>query len=265
MRDVHPEVFLIARPKVDWGEVRRYLEAVGGLDWYERVDALDPSDYPDAEGLVEFMGRLCYRSWVPELNPNVKKVREDSGVYLVNILRSLHGSVIEHANFTFVFHNVSRVFTHELVRHRAGVAISQESMRFVRLTDLPFEHPEVIAADPELLADANDLLAASERFQLKAAQRLGLDEEGVDFAIKKAATSSMRRYAPDGVATCIGWTCNIRALRHTITMRTAPGAEDEIRRVFDEVAKIMKVELPNLLSDFTRDENGTWTPEFLKV
>ena len=34
--------------------------------------------------------------------------------------------------------NVSRVFTHELVRHRAGSAFSQESLRYVRLTDIGF-------------------------------------------------------------------------------------------------------------------------------
>ena len=41
-----------------------------------------------------------------------------------------------------MLHNVSRVATHELVRHRAGVAVSQESLRFVRLDDLPFWFPE---------------------------------------------------------------------------------------------------------------------------
>ena len=47
----------------------------------------------------------------------------------------------------------------------------------------------------------------------------------------------MRRFAPDGVATCIMWTANVRALRHVIEARTAPGAEEEIRLVFAEVAR----------------------------
>lgn len=265
MQHVHPEVFLIARPDIDWGEVRRYLEAVGGLDWYERVDELSADEYPDGEALVEFMGRLCYRSWTEGLNANVTKVRQDSPSYLTNILKQLHGSVLEHANYTFVLHNVSRIVTHELVRHRAGAAYSQESMRYVRLTDIPFEHPEFVANDAALLEEANYLVLAGEKFQARVAEHLGLDEEGVDFATKKAATSGMRRYAPGGHATGIGMTLNIRALRHIIAMRTAAGAEDEIRRVFDKVAQLMTVELPNLLSDFTRDENGTWTPEHWKV
>ena len=84
---------------------------------------------------MEFGGRLCYRSWEPGLNPNVTKVRTDQDEYLRNILKQKHGSVLEHISYSFVFHNVSRVLTHELVRHRAGTAISQESMRFVRLDD----------------------------------------------------------------------------------------------------------------------------------
>src|SRR3954470_18901298 len=59
------------------------------------------------------MGRMCYRSWAPGLNPNVTRVRADSTAYLENILRSAHGSVLEHANYSFVFHNVSRVFCYD--------------------------------------------------------------------------------------------------------------------------------------------------------
>ena len=53
----------------------------------------------------------CYRSWEPGLNPNVRKVRDDQEVYLQNILKQAHGSVLEHVSFSFVLHNVSRVFT----------------------------------------------------------------------------------------------------------------------------------------------------------
>jgi thymidylate synthase (FAD) len=265
VREVSPQVFLIARPALDWEGVRAYLEAVGGTAWLDRVRPDGEDDRSEGERLVEFMGRLCYRSWDVGLNPNVTKIREDTDAYLTNILRSGHGSVIEHANYSFVFLNVSRVATHELVRHRAGSAFSQESLRFVRLTDLPFEHPQEIREDPELLAEAEDLLGRMEHFQLMAADKLGLDAEGVPFHRKKEVTSGLRRYAPDGVATSIGWTVNIRALRHVIAARTDPGAENEIRRIFDQVAQIMVPELPGLLGDFVRSEDGIWSPEFPKV
>jgi thymidylate synthase (FAD) len=262
VRDVSPEVFLIARPQIDWAEVERYLVAVHGEAWLDRVRG---EAGPDGERLVEFMGRMCYRSWSPGLNPNVTKVREDSTEYLRNILRSAHGSVLEHATYSFVFANVSRVFTHELVRHRAGAAISQESLRYVRLADIPFEHPGFVRADPELLARADELIASMESFQELVVERTGIAQDGVDFHTKKTVTSAARRYAPDGVATTIGWSVNIRALRHVIAMRTDPGAEEEIRRVFDAVATLMQKELPALLGDFVRRDDGSWTPEFSKV
>lgn len=262
MRATTPQVHLICRPDVDWPAVERYLASVGGTSWADRVRG---SGQPAGHALTEFMGRMCYRSWEPGLNPNVTKVRTDTAAYLDNILASAHGSVLEHISYTFVFAEVSRVFTHELVRHRAGTAISQESLRYVRLTDLPFEHPEFVRGDPELMARADDLLARMEEFQRDVAARAGLDEPGTPFAVKKTVTSGARRYAPDGVATTIGWTANVRTLRHVIAQRTAAGAEDEIRRVFRQVAVIMRDELPALFGDFVEQEDGSWRPAHPKV
>ena len=50
-----------------------------------------------------------------------------------------------------------------------------------------------------------------------------------------------------------------------IEMRTAPGAEEELRSVFNLVAEIMKSEAPSLFQDFERDEDGSWVPEWRKV
>src|SRR5690606_832015 len=176
VRAVEPEVHLIARPDFDYDEVAAYLKEVGGESWLERVDR---GELDDAQNLAEFAGRICYRSWEPGLNPNVSRVRTDQAQYLQNILSSAHGSVLEHVNFSFVLHNVSRVTTHELVRHRAGVAVSQESLRFVRLDDLPFWFPEWARADPELMRRATDLLEQMEQFQGWMAEHFGLDDEGV--------------------------------------------------------------------------------------
>ena len=136
MKSVQPEVFLVARPEIDYDQMAAYLSEVGGEKWLEKLDRGDLDN--DALNLAEFGGRLCYRSWEPGLNPNVVRVRTDQDKYLQNILASAHGSVLEHVSFSFVLHNVSRVMTHELARHRPGVAISQESLRFVRLADIPF-------------------------------------------------------------------------------------------------------------------------------
>lgn len=263
-----PEVFLVSKPALDWSEIYRYLRKVSdrtdteATGWADRVIE---AHIPDGEALVELGGRLCYRSWVPGANVNVTKVREDSTAYLGNILSSGHGSVTEHANYSFVFDDVSRVFTHEMVRHRAGVAVSQESMRFVRLTDIPFWFPEWARDDAELMERSLNLLYQMEGHQKWMAYHFKLDDEGVPFSEKKHKTSFMRRFAPDGVATGMLCTINVRAMRHIVYMRTALGAEEEIRLVFDDVANLALEATPNLMQDYSPTENQEWIPEFLKV
>jgi thymidylate synthase (FAD) len=244
VRETEPEVFLICRPQLLHAEIHDYLKVVGGLEWYQAK-----LEYPHkstvGQLLVEFAAKFCYRSWSPGLNPNTTKVTDDSEKYLAGILASGHGSVLEHANYTFIFHNVSRVFTHELVRHRAGVAISQESLRYVRLTDIPFRVPPVL----EPLRDrVLHLIAEMEDFQTIAAGILKVDE--VPFPVKKQITSAMRRLAPLGLSTGMVWTANVRALRHCITMRTDFAAEEEMRFVFNVVYDLMSRECPWLFADF---------------
>jgi thymidylate synthase (FAD) len=259
MHETTPQAFLIARPAVDLDGMLAYLESVGGAAWLEGRCAQQPVD---AELLVEFSGRACYRSWAPGLNPNVSRVRSDAHDYLANLIASGHGSVLEHVSWTFAFREVSRVFTHELVRHRAGSAFSQESLRYVRLTDIGFRVPPALEPVREQVLSIVEQL---EEFQLSAAKELGIDEEGVPFHVKKEVTSALRRLAPTGLSTDILWTANARTLRHVIEMRTAEGAEEELRLVFDKVARLMQAEAPGLFQDFARQDDGSWLPEYRKV
>jgi thymidylate synthase (FAD) len=261
MKPVEPEVFLVARPKIDYGAVAAYLREAGGESWLAR---LDRGEFDDAQNLAEFAGRLCYRSWEPGLNPNVTRVRPEQDKYLQNILAQSHGSVLEHLNFSFALHNISRVLSHELVRHRPGVAISQESLRFVRLADIPFWFPDWARADPELMERATALLEEMEKFQHWMAGHFRLDEPGVPFHEKKHKTSFMRRFAPDGVATGMLWTANVRTLRHTIEARTDPGAEEEIRLLFGKIGALMRAEAPALFGDYEVTD-GAWVPRWRKV
>jgi len=262
VKDVQPQVYLVASPALDYEEIEEYLKEVGGESWLERVYK-DGDD--DPQNLVEFAGRFCYRSWEPGLNPNVTRIRTDQGDYLENILSSRHGSVLEHAQFTFALHNVSRVFTHEQVRHRVGTAISQESLRFVRLDDLGFWFPEWAKEDEELHERALRLIGQMEDFQMWMAEHFGLDDGSRTFKYKKERTSFMRRFAPEGLATGMVWSANIRTLRHTIESRTAKGAEEEIRIIFDRIGQIMQQECPLLFGDYQVNEDGEWIPGWRKV
>jgi thymidylate synthase (FAD) len=262
VHETSPQVFLLSRPALDIDAMRQYLRHAGGEAWLDRRlkeanGALNPG-----QTLVEFSGRLCYRSWEIGLNPNVTRIRDDQDEYFENLLASRHGSVLEHANYSFALHDVSRVFTHELVRHRAGSAFSQESLRFVRLVDVGFRIPPDLES---MRSEVVSIVEQLEDFQRQAAAKLDLDEEGVPFHVKKEATSALRRLAPLGLSTDIVWTANLRTIRHVIEMRTAPSAEEELRLVFDAIAALMLAETPGLLQDFQRLDDGTWQPTHSKV
>jgi thymidylate synthase (FAD) len=263
MREVTPEVYLVSRPEMDMDKFIDYLRNIDARDWVAKLE--NEEIQGDTQDLVETAGRICYRSWEPGLNPNITKVRTDQGRYLENILISGHGSVLEHADFTFILHNVSRVFTHELVRHRAGCSISQESMRYVRLDEIPFWFPDWAHEDDEVMVRSRHVLDVLERHQKWMAEHFHLDDEGTPFQEKKHKTSFMRRFAPEGVATDIMWTANLRTLRHVIELRTSDGAEEEIKLLFGMVIKIMKSEAPALFTDFTLTDEGAWVPAYRKV
>lgn len=258
MHRVTPKARLIGETSLDGEAIQEYLTEVGAADW-------DSDGQTDSEVLTEFMGRLCYRSWKPGLNANVTKVREGNAPYLKNIIASGHGSVLEHGSSNWVIQDVSRVFTHELVRHRVGTAFSQESMRYVRLDDLGLWIPNEAEGIPGLVELCEQKVRSDEDFLKRLAQTLDLDGPGRNFEYKKKWTSFMRRFAPDGMATVIGLTINHRSLRHLLELRTSKGAEVEIRIVFDQIAQIAIRRWPALFQDFNRNVDGEWTSEAKKI
>lgn len=267
MHRVSPSVYLVGESRLNNGEVERFLsDAYGGNgeDWFEKNVLKDRES--GSALLSEIMGRLCYRSFsVGDHNKNLTKIREGNAEYLGNIIKSKHGSVLEHGSTSWILRDVSRVFTHELVRHRAGVAVSQESLRYVRMDEFGLWIPNDDALTEEIVAACHNHVRNSELFCSWLSEKLGLDKPGTDFEYKKKWTSFIRRFAPQGMATTIGITINFRALRHVLEMRTSKGAEVEIRLVFDEIAQIAKTRWPAFMQDFDRNEAGEWIPKNGKV
>src|SRR5512137_845150 len=109
MRNVDIEVFCTAQTRVNRDEVRRWLDFIGanGFEIPQEDACSDPAL------LVALAAKRCYMSFEPGLNPNVTKVRKDLTEYLDNVLKSGHGSVLEHACYSFAIENISRVFTGE--------------------------------------------------------------------------------------------------------------------------------------------------------
>lgn len=249
MRVVNPEIYLIAQTAI--ADLEKYLASIGRGDW--------ESEGTDADVLSEVAGRLCYRSWgVGECgdpdgeNPNVSRVRSGNAEYLANIMKQMHGSVLEHASFTFLFKNVSRVLTHELVRHRAGMAYSQESLRFIRLTDLGYWLP---CDMPEFVNEAyKEVFEFVEAKQKELAERLKMDR--MTMGEKKIWTSRLRRLVPMGVCSSILVTGNVRAWFHIATMRSSEGAEEEIRLIQSMLYPIFMKLAPSVFRHLGAFERG---------
>src|SRR5882724_9275678 len=236
MYTVKPRVYKIAETRINAIAMEHMLEDLDGHSEHMK----DVISGQDSEALTEAAGRMCYRSYGLGVNPNLTKVRTDSNEYFKNTLEKGDGSIFEHASVTFAFLGVSRVFTHELVRHRVGVAISQESMRYVRITDIGMWLPDT------LNERQRNIMRQSVTYTEQAYRDLedSFDWGKMTMTEKKAATSTLRRIVPDGIATNIIWTTNHRNLRHVLEMRTDPAAEVEIRKVFDFVGFLMKEDYP---------------------
>jgi thymidylate synthase (FAD) len=233
-----PRVYLVGRQVVDEGEVERFLADEGVARWSTDTEV-------SGEKLIEIAGRLCYMSFA-------KPRPGGNSAYIEHILEVGHGSVLEHSVFNFIITGVSRSFTHELVRHRAGFGYSQLSQRFVDESSCSFVEPTVIAADPELHAIWLEAVTASQKAYQKLAAGLArvFADEPEPTARRKKAREAARSVLPNATETKIFVTGNGRALRHFIEMRGDPSADAEIRAVAVAMLKELRIASPNLFGDY---------------
>jgi thymidylate synthase (FAD) len=135
------------------------------------------------------------------------------------VIESGHGSTIEHVVFTFAISGVSRTLSHQLVRHRAGVAFDQQSQRYVKFRSAATMTPATVAADPQLRA----------RYEAGLQEALALYQELLAAGIPG---EDARFVFPNATRTNLVMTANLRALIHMSGLRLCTMAQWEIRRLF---------------------------------
>ncbi len=241
---VTPKVYWIGSTVIEMEGLGDYLTETGNGDFYQSIVAARDMGLSEGEILTSFFAKLCYASLTLGKNSNVTRVR-DIPNNLTAMLSSGHGSVFEHAVLNFVVTDCSRVFTHELVRHRVGTAFSQTSGRYVRGDSVNIVFDPILEPVKHLVEGVQETI---EHYYRNMVREMGLDEMK-DFDRKKKITSALRRVLPNGQSNEMGFSLNLRALRHTIMMRTAAGAEWEIRDVFGQVYRLVKHRHPLLFSD----------------
>lgn len=231
--------------------------AITGGVWEE-----DPTG-TDAANLAEFAGRACYQSWT---RPNPDTATNQG--YLDHIIEVQHNTVLEHGTVSFYIDEVSRSFTHELIRHRHN-SYSQLSQRFV-LQGRPEEGKDPFVTPPlfknsdvagEILrrawSDAMDHYDALMGVAHALAGSSGPDGKKDRRGIKEAREAA-RCVLPNMTPTAIVVTGNHSAWRDFLKKRGTLDADAEIREVACLIYHHLSFVEPNLYRDFTRriDDRG---------
>ncbi len=181
---------------------------------------------PRAEEVIEFAGRVCYRS--------ADKRTAGSAAKLIARLVALgHESPLEHASATFYISGCSRAMTHQLVRHRL-LSVSQQSQRYVDEKSFQYVMPPSVPEErrKEFKDDMESIRAMYVKWQAH-----GLKKEDARFVLPNACTSE------------IVISANFREFRHVFAVRCAPQAQWEIRQVCAAMLRELHGRAPSVFQD----------------
>ncbi|USS41497.1 FAD-dependent thymidylate synthase [Thermococcus aggregans] len=164
-----------------------------------------------------------------------KVTMNDVESHLPRVLSYGHESILEHANFTFAIEGISRITSHQLVRHRLA-SYTQQSMRYIKINPEDVEEtfviPESVKKDPELYEKWKKLMEDAIKLYEESYSK-GIHQEDARFIL------------PQAVRTKIVVTMNLRELKHFLGLRACERAQWEIREVawkmLGEIAKIKEL------------------------
>ena len=186
---------------------------------------------PDADRICAAAAHSCYsEDSAADLLETV-----DPAKMLRHVIGMGHHSVIEHAVFTFCVEGVSRALTHQLVRHRIA-SFSQQSQRYVRLSEPTYVVPETVKRDPEAMKVYEETMDGIWDSYSKLIG-MGIPAEDARYVL------------PNGCTTNITITMNARELLHFFSMRCCNRAQWEIREMADEMLRLCKEVSPVIFSD----------------
>ncbi|MEE3154322.1 MAG: FAD-dependent thymidylate synthase [Pseudomonadota bacterium] len=262
-----PEAAVIGRTIMDFSALDQAImmsqaEDAAATDGtpLNKLSARVMNDGGNLDDLAEYGGRQCYRSWSKGRDPEQ---------YVANIIEQGHGSIFEHAVMNFQITGVSRSLTHELIRHRAGNAFSQESQRYVDAKDMRFVVPALLAHHLKETTDMSEAAletdAALTMFREKCAadiasyvehqalyKRIAGEYPGLVSA-KKRANEAAREVLPNAAETRLLFTANLRSFRHIASSRGAEFADLQIRRLACLMLDVAREHSPIFFAAVKRD------------
>ena len=216
----------------------------------EYIDPWEPEDWESGDTIPEIAGRVCYQSFG---NPRPG----GNHAYMLRILSEGHGSVTEHATIGFIISGVSRSLTHELIRHRAGTAVSELSQRFVDASNLGFVVPPYWG-ESEYPSWLESVKQATECYAGMVQDMTDLMDDAMSTIDRKRIRESARSALPNCTETHIAETGNLRAWRNVLEQRGNIAADLEIRRLAVALLPRLAEYAPNVFQDFETftDEDG---------
>ena len=194
-----------------------------------KVKLLDHT--PEPERTVAMAARLCYSAvGAEELSERLSDEQVQNMVK--KMVKLGHGSTLEHASFTFGIEGVSRVLTHQLVRHRIA-SYDQQSQRYVAAHGFRYITPPSIAGNPEAKARF-DRVIADIRAAYDELKEMGVPQEDARYVLANATETK------------ILVTMNARTLMHFFNLRCCYRAQWEIREMAYKMLEEVKQVAPTL-------------------
>ena len=199
------------------------------------------------------------------------KMEPSSHVFVRNILKRGHESVLEHVNITVRF-ITNRGMTHELVRHRIA-SFSQESTRFCDYHGDKFGNEITVIDQREYIMDhmakpghehssisdtkdcANSGCVTCQK-TMHAISDWTMAMACCEDSYKKLRDAGLppevaRGVLPNDLKTDIVVTMNLREWRHVFKLRTAKAAHFNIRTLMRDLCTAFKNQIPIIFDDVT--------------
>lgn len=214
---------------------------------------------PEPEKLIAAAAKLCYSHvGIEDIMEGLDQQKTEK--FLGMLMDIGHESPIEHVSFTFAVEGVSRVLTHQLVRHRIGCSYSQQSQRYVKLEQFEYIIPPQIEKNPQAKAlfvkameedqqAYNDIVEVlyKEHFDKLLAE--GKSEKAAKAAAEKASIEDARYVFPNACETKIVFTMTARALMNFFRHRCCQRAQWEIREMTEKMLMEVKAVAPTLFKN----------------
>ena len=185
---------------------------------------------PEPDAIVAAAAKICY-SDVAASDLLEREEQNLSRRLIAELFSSGHTSTFEHVSFTFGIDGLSRVASHQLVRHRLA-SFSQQSQRYVKMND-DVVIPPSIKENPEALKIFKECVKNSQDTYTKL----------IDFGISK---EDARFILPHGYSTRLVLTMNARELHHFFSLRLCKRAQWEIHELARQMLILCREKAPVL-------------------